>query len=239
MKSIRIVEEEIAKLIRVVFIPYPIYLGNFTLIVLKNILPKVKDKLNLDFDEIEVYPGPQPRESADIELYRDGKIIKKINVKTSISGNLKRTLYNLYKSRKYGEDGLIIVFMSPRKMGETLPMQMVIIYIPSEIFQKFSRTDIIGIIENKLDEKIIKEGFDSLNPIAVNEAIMFELAYKAIIAAEKAEKAFNEAREAREEARKAREEAEKAFNEARKAREISEKLLNISKVILEMLKGES
>ena len=221
MRSLRILQREIGELIRVVMTSYPIDLGKFTVRSLGKILPEIKDELGLDFDKIVVYPGPQPRESADIELYVKDELVKKINVKTAVSGDLEVTLRRLKKSVKMDEDGLLIAFGIAIKGEKPIETKMLMIYIPSQIIQKYAPSEILLVVEEKLLEKIKEEKLDSIDIIALNEALQFEQAYRSIIALETAKKAKELAEQARDEAQQAKELAEQARDEARQAKELA------------------
>ena len=229
MKSIRLIQREISRLIRMAMVTYPIDLGKFTVRSLEKILKKVKRDLELDFDDIKVYPGAQPRESADIELYLRGKLIKKISVKTAVSGNLETTLRRLRTDKKIDEDGILVAFALAMKNETPVATKMIIFYIPATIIDGYPLPDILLALRSKIEEKAKKENYDSLDLIAINEAILFEQAYQSIIAKEIAEEARDEARKAKDEARRAREIAEEAKDEARKAREIAEEILKLLK----------
>ncbi len=228
MRSLRILQREIGDLIKVAMASYPIDLGKFTVRSLRKILPRAKDELGLEFDEIIVYPGPQPRESADIELYVNGELVKKISVKTAVSGNLEVALRRLRRSIKINEDGLLIAFGVAIREEKPIETKMLMIYIPAQIIQQYVSQEILLIVEGKLQEKIRKEKLDSIDLIALNEAIQFEQAYRSILAQETAEQARDEAKqakklveEARDEARQAKELAEEARDEARQAKELA------------------
>ncbi|MHA1470919.1 MAG: hypothetical protein ACTSSP_10220, partial [Candidatus Asgardarchaeia archaeon] len=63
MTSVRVIQRSLRDMIKVIFIQHPIDIGRFTVQILEESLPKVKDELGIDFDDVLVYPGPQPRES--------------------------------------------------------------------------------------------------------------------------------------------------------------------------------
>ena len=222
VKSMRLIQREISRLIRIAMVTYPIDLGKFTVRSLEKILKKVKKDLELEFDDIKVYPGAQPRESADIELYSRGKVIKKISVKTAVSGNLEITLRRLKRDKKIDEDGILVAFALAIKNETPVATKVIIFYVPATIIDGYPLPDILLALKSKMEEKAKRENYDSLDLIAINEAILFEQAYQSITAKEIA-------REARDEARKAREIAEEARDEARKAREIAEEILKLLK----------
>ncbi|MHA1608069.1 MAG: hypothetical protein ACTSWP_11155 [Candidatus Freyarchaeota archaeon] len=261
LTSVKLVQKELRELVRVVLPPHPVDLGKFTTVILGRVLKDVKKELGLDFDELEVHPGPHPRESADIELIKEGVISRRINVKTCVSGDLKVTLRRLVDSIRLGEDGAVVVFALCHK-GKSVEARMIIALIPEEALRKYGSLEIYDVIQGKIKEKTVKEGYDVIEPLAVNDAIELERARTAIEAydhankaykevkeakeeskkireearqaREEARKAYEEARHAREEARQAREEARKAYEEARHAREIIEKKLD---AILDKLSG--
>ena len=236
MRSLKILQRKIGELIKVVMTPYPIDLGKFTVRSLGKILPKVKDQLNLEFDKLIVYPGPQPRASADIELYLKDELVKKINVKTAVSGDLETALRRLKKSLKIGEDGLLIAFCIAIKDEKPIETKMLMIYIPSQILHEYTPSEILVIIEEKLLEKARKEKLDSIDIIALNEALQFEQTYRSIIASEEAKQAKALAEQARNEAKQAKELAEQARNEAKQAKELAEQARNEAKQAKELAK---
>ena len=97
MRPIRLVQKPLSELIKVVFVQHPVDLGRFTVRLLGDILPDIKDELELEFDRIEIYPGPQPRGTGDIELFKEGKIVGRISVKTAVSGDLKVAFRKIWR----------------------------------------------------------------------------------------------------------------------------------------------
>lgn len=235
MRPIRLVQKPLSELIKVVFVQHPVDLGRFTVRLLGDILPDIKDELELEFDKIEVYPGPQPRGTGDIELFKEGKIVGRISVKTAVSGDLKVAFRKIWRDLERGKDGIILYFVTgKRKNVEKEDLKLIIIYIPNSVIA-YTRSQVYYEIQDKIEEKTRQEGYEKLMPLAVNEAIMLETLYRSLITEEKAEKAYEEARKTREEAKKAYEEAKKAHEKAEKAYEetkIIRKLLEELKSIL-------
>ena len=245
MKSVKIVQEHLPDIIKVVFLPAPIDLGRFTVRILEETLPKIKEELGLDFDSVKVYTGAQPRESGDIELYKDGKLVKKISVKTAVTGEIRVTLRKIWHDLVKGIDGIIIAFAFAKTGKKEDLTKILLIYLPSEV-AKHTREDVLEEIETLVVERARAEGFQSIRFFAVNEALMFELVYRSVIAEEKAEQAYKEAKKAREKAeqaygetKKAREKAEQAYKEAKKVREeireVKEKIGRIDKKLSQIL----
>ena len=141
--KVRTVQRDLLKLIKLAVSEHSIDLAKFVTRVLENILPEVKDQLEIDFDAVQVYPGPQTRESADIELYKSGSLIIRLNVKTCMSGDLRATVNKLRSSIRVGENGLIIAFVVFEK-EKSADLKMIIIYIP--------RVTIIGASPNEIVE---------------------------------------------------------------------------------------
>ena len=228
----KILQREIGELIRVVMTSYPIDLGKFTVRSLGKLLPRFRDQLGLNFDRVVVYPGPQPRESADVELYLNDELVGKINVKTAVSGDLETALRRLKKSVKSGEDGLLVAFGIGIRGENPVETKMLMIYIPSRIIQEYTSSEILLVIEEKLAEKMKKEKLDSIDLIAFNEALQFEQAYRSLMALETAKKAKELAKQARNEAKEAKELAREARDEAREIKELVEKVLKKLETLL-------
>ena len=227
----RFIQETIRKLIKIIVPKHPIDIGKFTVRLLKDILLEHKDELGLDFDDIIIHPGPQPRESADIELIKGNKITGKINVKTAVSGDLKVALRRLVDTIKAGESGIIIITSLFYKNREDVEAKMIIIYMPEELLKYYKTSDIYDVILEKIEEKITKEGYKKAEFLALNEALELERTKLSVEAKEEASEAKKLAEEARDEAKKAREEAsegkklaKEAKDEIKEVRKIVEKL---------------
>jgi len=220
LRPIRLVQKPLSELIKVVFVQHPVDLDRFTVRLLGDILPDIKDELELEFDKIEVYPGPQPRGTGDIELFKEGKIVGRISVKTAVSGDLKVAFRKIWRDLERGKDGIILYFVTgKRKNVEKEDLKLIIIYIPNSVIA-YTRSQVYYEIQDKIEEKTRQEGYEKLMPLAVNEAIMLETLYRSIITEEKAKKAY-------EEARKAHEKAEKAYEETKIIRKLLEELKSI------------
>ena len=221
---LRIIQKEIEELIKMAVVEAPIDLSKFTSLVLEKILPKVKDQLGLEFDKVKVYPGPQPRESSDILLYKNGRIIEKINQKTCISGNLEATVRKLKKSLKYGENGLIVTFANFYRKEE-ISSRMIIFYIPRKIIINADVYTITETLMKKITEKAMKENYEECYVLAFDEALAIWRTYQVLKAVEKAAHAEEMAKKAYEEAKKAN----------KKIKELSKKLDTYMKLILSKL----
>nr|HDO81231.1 hypothetical protein [Candidatus Bathyarchaeota archaeon] len=200
MVEVKLFQRELKELVRVTLPSHPVDLGKFTTLILGDILKddKVKKELGLNFDDLKVYPGPQPRESADIELLRNGEIIGMINVKTCVSGILKAALRKLKSSIRTGEDGAVIMFALCQK-GESTEARMIIALIPEKALKSYETLDIQDVIQSKIREKAEKEGYNTINLLAANEAIEIERLKIAVKSEEKAERAYEAAAKTREE----------------------------------------
>ncbi|MGQ4892785.1 MAG: hypothetical protein ACP6IP_09910 [Candidatus Njordarchaeia archaeon] len=238
MDSIKIVQERLSSLIKIALLPAPTELGRFTVRILEAMLPKYKDELGLDFDYMRIHTGAQPRDSGDIELYKDKNLVKRISVKTAVSGKISTALYKLWKDIVDGMDGIIIVFCFAKKGEGEEKAKMLLIYIPHETI-KYKKEEVLDEIEAKINERRIREGYVLLQPFAVNEALMFETVYKTTKLEEEMAKTREKTEEIYEEARKASEKAEKAYEEAKEIRkelgdvkrEISELVDSIKKML--------
>jgi len=218
--EVKLFQRELKELVRVTLPSHPIDLGKFTTLILGDILKddKVKKELGLNFDDLKVYPGPQPRESADIELLRNGEIIGMINVKTCVSGILKAALRKLKSSIRPGEDGAVIMFALCQK-GESTEARMIIALIPEKALKSYETLDIQDVIQSKIREKAEKEGYNTINLLAANEAIEIERLKIAVKSEEKAERAYEAAARAEEKAERAYEAAARAEEKAERADE--------------------
>ena len=243
MAAVKLAQEELARLIKVSMITSPVDLGVFTVRVLEDVLPKVAGELGLSFDYLEIHPGPQPRESADIELYYAGRIMTKISVKTAVTGELRNALKKLRQSLQPGEDGLIVLFAVAVK-GEEGEAKMLLIYMPWEVFERYGDGEILVEVERKIKEKAEREGLENLKPLALNEAILFDTAYKVILASEAAQDSLKAAQEALNAVGKLERRMEERFSrvEERIARvkgrvgELEERITGIERRITDMEK---
>jgi len=222
-----LVQKPLSELIKVVFVQHPVDLGRFTVRLLGDILPDIKDELELEFDRIEIYPGPQPRGTGDIELFKEEKIVGRISVKTAVSGDLKVAFRKIWRDLERGKDGIILYFVTgKRKNVEKEDLKLIIIYLPNSVIA-YTRSQVYYEIQDKIEEKTRREGYEKLMPLAVNEAIMLETLHRSLITEKKAEKAHEEAKKAYEEAKKAHEKAEKAYEETKIIRKLLEELKSI------------
>ncbi len=230
MRQIRLIQKPLSELIKVVFVQHPIDLGKFTVRLLNDILPSIKKELELDFDRIDIYPGPQPRGTGDIELFKGDKLVGRISVKTAVSGDLKIALRKIWRDLEKGKDGIILYFVTgERQDSSEEELKLIIIYLQSTVIA-YKRTQVYFEIQDKLEEKAKNENYKKLMPLAVNEAIMFENLYRTLVMEEKVNKAYEEAKrakaaikEAYNEAKSARETAEKAYEEAKSAKETAKR----------------
>ena len=248
--AIKVVQRDLLKLIKIAVSEHPIDLSKFLVKVLEKILPEVKDQLGIDFDDVKVYPGPQPRESADIELFKDGNLIMRINEKTCMSGDLRVTIRRLKRSLRYKEEGLVIAFVLFEKEDKA-DLRMLIVLIPQEVIRKVRTEDIDEYIREFLLEKTFKEGYQDYHLIAFNEAVNLLRAYQTIVAAEKADAALKAVDEVKSAvhlaikkagaALKAVDEVKSAVSEIRKeVRQLSNRVSNIEESLDNMkdeLKG--
>ncbi|MGQ4891276.1 MAG: hypothetical protein ACP6IP_02190 [Candidatus Njordarchaeia archaeon] len=224
----RLIQKTLRKLIKVVVPAHPIDIGRFSARMLMDILKENIDKLGLKFDDIIIHPGAQPRESADIELIKEGKIVTRISVKTSVSGEIIVTLRRLINSVRRGEDGIVVAAALFYKSEDEVDTKMIIIYLPNEILTMYNTNDIYDAIMEKIKEKTKREGYEKSEFLAINEALEIERTKLAL-------EARDEAAEAKKLAMEARDEAAEAKNEAKKVGETLnakiEAMMNILKKI--------
>jgi len=192
--------------------PHPIDIGKFSTRSLDVILRDLREELQLDFDEIIVHPGPQPRDSADIELFKQGRIIGKINVKTAVSGDLKATLRKLTDSIRTGEMGAIILFALCYRDEEHVDTKMIIVLLPEDVFKYYKLPDVYEVLQEKIRNKAKTENYIRIEFLAVNDAIELIRAKEAILARDMAEAAYNAVKEAKEESKKTKEALNKLEN---------------------------
>ena len=203
MTGVVLIQKRVEELVRIAVVEHPIDIARFTTMMLKEILPKAKEQLGLEFDNIVIYPGPQPRESADIELYRDGILVHKINQKTCVSGDLKTTIRKLKEAIKPWEEGIITAFIEFTDRNGNEKVRTVIFYIPGHIARALTVGELDQILVGKIEEKMIEEGYTGYHIIEVTSALALWRAKQALMAREKAEEAAKEAKEARERAEEA------------------------------------
>jgi len=232
---LKLLQEKLRRLVKVIPVSHPIDIGRFTVRVLYEILPRVKKELGIDFDALTIYPGPQPRESGDIELYKDGKLVEKISVKTDTIGNFERKVDEIWFDLEKGKSGLIVTFMEFKKKEEST-VKMVLIYINKEIARIATKHEVKIEIHERIKEKKKKEKYDAIIPIAASDAILFEYLTISIEAGKKADKAMKYAKEAMKYAKSADEKAEKAMKYAEEAMKYAKKAFEISQEILEIIK---
>ncbi|MHA1230317.1 MAG: hypothetical protein ACTSPQ_06690 [Candidatus Helarchaeota archaeon] len=225
IKDFHLIQKDLYDSIKIVIPTHPIDIGKFTTKSLKSILFDEKKELEIDFDDIRIYPGQQPRESMDVELIKNKEIVGKLNVKTAVSGNLESTIRKLISSTKRGCIGTLILLSLFYKNEKNIIPKMIIILIPEDILSFYRPTMIEEAIRSKLDQKIKKEKYNKYEILAFNDAIEFERVRDTIRAVEIAieskeitSQIFNLATEAKKEATEAKKEAMEAKKEATEAK---------------------
>ncbi|MEX2688820.1 MAG: hypothetical protein Q6351_000645 [Candidatus Njordarchaeum guaymaensis] len=227
MPDIRLIQKPLRELVKVFFIPHPVDLGRFSVRILSKILREKMKDLELEFDKIEVYPGPQPRESGDLELYFKGKLVRRISVKTAVMGDIKVAFRKIWRDISRGLDGIILAFYTGKKKGaEEEDLKLILIYLPAGVIG-YNSNQVLEEIQLKFEEKMLKENYEKLEPLAINEALMFEMIYRSIMAEEKIMEIGKLAEKAYEEAKKAGERAEKAYEEAKETRKLTERIIDL------------
>lgn len=229
MREIKIYQKPLSELIKVVFISHPVDLGKFSVRILEDIILEHKNEFDFQFDEIKIYPSQQPRESGDIELFYKNKVVRRISVKTDVAGNLKRTFKKILKDlRRHGQDGMLVTFYTCEKEKNIEDVLLILVYMPQECLF-YNAPEVFDEIQYKFDEKANREKCKKLRALAVNEAIQFEMLYKAVVNEEIAREARDTAREARDTAKKAKEMAEEAYKEAHETKKMVKQILDILK----------
>ena len=200
-----IIQRKITELIEIAITGEAVEIGRSACNLLKKCLPEIKNDLKLDFDSFVVNPSTHPRDSADIMLYKNNKLIRKISVKTAVSANIRATIDRLKKEKHYDEDAIIIFGLFAKK-NKASKKVFALILIPKEILFEFSKDRLYNAILTRIDEKKQKEKYDDLFIMAINESVILETATSALQASKLAEqnrKAIEENRKAIEENRKA------------------------------------
>ncbi len=226
-KGIKFIQRPLEEIIRVIFVQHPIDIGKFTVKVISEDREALKRDLDIDFDDIKVYPGPQPRDSGDIELYKNEKIIRKINAKTAVSGDITATFKKLWSELTYDKDGLLVsIFVCNDKKTGDYKTILIFIYLPNEITQ-YPQEEAMYILKMKIYEKAERENCENFSPLAINDAIQFEYLRRVLITEEKVDLSIEKASEASEKSQLAFEKASEASEKSQlafeKASEASEK----------------
>ena len=199
-----IAQRKIAELLAFVVTGEKVEVGKSTVAYLKKLLPEIKDELHLDFDKFEVHPGSHPRDTADIELFKNNAIIQKITVKTAVSADIKGAIRRMQTEKRRYEDGLLIFGLYCVK-GKEKEKVLGIILIPRGVLYNEAVDAIYDAILGKVEEKRKKEKYDEISIVAMNESIILETATTVM-----------ENKRAIEENRKAIEENKKAIEETRR-----------------------
>jgi len=237
VERVSFIQKRLEELVKVIVPTHPIDIGAFTAKTLEEIIRESKNYFDVEFDDVRVYPIAQPRESSDIELLKDNEVVKKINLKTAVSGNIGVALRKLAKTIRDKEIGALAFFVLLYREENEADAKIIIAIIPSEVFFNYDISDIYEVIISKVEQKIEKEKYLRWQILAVNEAIELMRAKEAILAHDAAEKAKKIAEEARDEAKKAREEAEKAKKIVEELKGEVKKIYEIVRRVLEILEG--
>jgi len=181
MKTIKLIQRKLEHLIKVYVSSTPVDIGRFSVYVIQDDVEKLGRDLNIEFDEITIYPGPQPRESGDIEFYLNKKRVKKISLKTAVTGNLKLTFRKLWNDMMVKEqDGLLLtVLICKQQIQENDEIKeqditkLLVIYVPYACTD-YSRSTVYNTIVKMLKDKAQREQWVEFRPLAINDAINFE-----------------------------------------------------------------
>lgn len=191
MTEVKLIQKELEMLVKVYISPTPVDIGNFSVFVIHDDVSRIGKELNIKFDRVRIFPGPQPRKSGDVEFFLNGKIIKKISVKTAVTGNIKLTLKKLWKDmRNKKQDGIILtVYLCKkiRKEKEEDSASIVLIYLPYAC-NDYLLKDVYDTIIKKLKEKGEQENCDVFRPLAINDAVLFEHLKIAVITSNRVDK---------------------------------------------------
>ena len=242
MARVRVIQRSLRDIIKVIFIQHPIDIGKFTVLLLEDDLLKVRDELGIDFDDVIVYPGPQPRESGDVELLKNKKVVEKISVKTAVSGDVKVAFKKVWQDIKNGQNGMILaIYTCKERETDKDVVKLIMIYLPKTV-KKYSYLDVYSEFKYMMTRKAERENCDKFMPLAINDAVQFEYLRKIMIIEEATEKAIAETKKVSDVTKKlseavkiVSEEAKKASEEAKKAAKMTEETRDLVQEILKRL----
>jgi len=174
-----IAQKRIADLLEFIVTNEKIEIGKSVVAYLEKLLPEVKETLKLDFDKFEVRPGAHPRAMADVLLFKNGQVVRKLTVKTAVSANIRAAIKRMQQEKRYDEDGLLIFGLYCVRGGKKEKV-LGLILIPRIVLYNEAREAIYAAIIDKVEEKKQKEKFDELSIVAMNESIILETASEVI-----------------------------------------------------------
>jgi len=219
-----IYQKELSEAIRLAISGDSLEVGKSVVYYVKHVLTQedVKKELKLDFDEIEIHPAQHSAYTADVVLLKKGKLVRMINAKTCVSGNLESTLNALRKSKRKNEDGLIIFGLACTKPDNSVRRILGMIFIDKKFLFSEPTENIMDTIISKLKKKQKDEGCKELTTYSLNQMIAMESLVNALKAFETAEKANKNAEMANKNAKLANKNAEKASKNAEMANKNAE-----------------
>ena len=198
----------------------------------------VKKELNLDFDEIEIHPAQHDPNVADIILFKDGKLVRMINVKTCVSGVLKSTIRALRRSRRTNEDGLIIFGLACTRPDQTVNYILGILFIDKEYLFSESIDNLVKTIVSKLKNKQKEEGCKDLTPYSLNQMIAMGSMVNSLKAIDAAEKASKSAEAASKNAERTWRVAEETRDRVGRLEEKMDEISGLIKDLIDKITGK-
>ena len=162
-------EELIAKfeeeeLMRTIFIKDKVDVGVSIIEIVKENLPKLLEELNVKYDKIEVYPSAHPTWKSDIMVYREGKVILRISMKTCEHvDRIIDTIYRLKTSIRDGEHGLLNVAAGYKRTAEeSEKLGFLMIFMSNDYIRSRTPEQIYQEIISQINEIKTKERLYSL-----------------------------------------------------------------------------
>ena len=189
MANIKLIQKELKQLIKIYISSEPVEIGRFSVLLLKKDFEQLGKELNLKYDNIGIYPSAQPRESGDVEFLLGSKCVKKISVKTAVSGNIKSTFRKLWRDIRLKEqDGVIVtVYVCKRKDLKREIAKLILIYLPHECLE-YTPAEVYTVLMKELGKKGKRENCSEFTPLAINDAIQFEYLKMAVLTSESVDK---------------------------------------------------
>ena len=170
-----IAQRKISELLHFVVTGEKVEVGRSAVAYLNRLLPEIKKELGLDFDDFQVNLGVHSRDTADVVLFKRGKITRKLTVKTAVSANIQGAIRRMQREKRYEEDGLLM-FGLYCVSGNKKDIVLGIILIPRMVLYNEPVSGIYNAILEKVIEKKAREKFDEISIVAMNESIILETA---------------------------------------------------------------
>ena len=196
---------------------------------------EVKKELNIDFDQLIINPAQHNPNKADIILLKKNKVVRKINAKTCVSGNLESTLISLRKTKRHDEDGLIIFGLMCAKSENVSKRILGTVFIDKDFLYTTSLSKLLSVIIQKLKQKQKEENCKELTTYSLNQLIAMEAAVSSIKAAESSIKAAEFSEKALNSSLIAKETAYEAKQAALEAKETTKEVAEFTKLAVKKI----